>query len=291
MIPRHGQILKLLADGRERPVTHLARRFGVALMTIRRDLAELAATGQLVRTHGGALLARPGHIEFAFQRRGEAHHREKHAIARAAAALVGPGMTVSLDTGTTTLAIARAIAGVDRLKVLTSSLAIAAALYPHENIELVLLGGIARQGSPDLHGDLTEENLRRFRVQIAFLGADAVSPDGCYTVDAGVARVSRAMIANAIQKVLVADHSKFQNTAFRRFAALNDLDLLITDGGAPPATRRWLSRAVRQVVYARPGRRPPRTGVSPVPAGGQIAGDGMSSGPAGRRSHVVRQDA
>jgi DeoR family transcriptional regulator, fructose operon transcriptional repressor len=133
--------------------------------------------------------------------------------------------------------------------VLTSSLAIAAELYPCEGLELVLLGGTVRKGSPDMAGPLTEENLRRFRVNLAFLGADAVSPDGLFTTDAGTAGVSAAMIAGAEAAVLVADGSKFQATAFVKFAGWADIDAVMTDAGVPADARAWLEAAVGKVTY------------------------------------------
>ncbi|HOS43352.1 MAG TPA: hypothetical protein PK794_06650, partial [Armatimonadota bacterium] len=168
---------------------------------------------------------------------------EKQAIARAAAALVEPGMTLVLDTGTTTLEVARAIVGVPDLTVLTSSLAIASALYGRENISLILLGGGVRQHSPDLSGPLTEENLRRFRTHLAVLGADAADRDGLYTADQAIAAVSRAMIASAEETVLVADSDKFAKRAFVHFADWAEITHLVTDSGLGKDDQRWLAKA------------------------------------------------
>jgi DeoR/GlpR family transcriptional regulator of sugar metabolism len=115
----------------------------------------------------------------------------------------------------------------------------------------VLLGGTARKGSPDLQGEITEDNIRRFRVHLAVLGADAITPDGLYTTDAAVSRVSRAMIVNARERLVVADSSKLSQVAFVKFADWKDIDILITDDAAPAAARRWLKRAARKVIYAR----------------------------------------
>ena len=103
-------------------------------------------------------------------------------------------MTVALDTGTT-LEVSNAIAGIENLTVLTSSLAIASTLYARDTINLVLLGGKARRGSPDLAGWLTEENLKHFRVDVTMVGADGADRDGLYTNDESIARVTQAMIA------------------------------------------------------------------------------------------------
>ncbi|MCX7804465.1 MAG: DeoR/GlpR family DNA-binding transcription regulator [Planctomycetota bacterium] len=252
MNARQAEILEILQRDGKASVQALARRFRVNAMTIRRDLVALQATGRVARTHGGAMLARTGVVEFAFAEKARRNMEQKKAIAAEIAGLVPPGSTVSLDTGTTTLEAARAIAGIPGLTVLTSSLAIASALYARENVNLVLLGGTVRKNSPDLSGPLTEDNLRKFRVSIAVLGADGASPEGVFTLDEGVARVSRAMIAGAEKTILAADSSKFSAAAFVRFAEWSDIDIVVTDEGAPPSVRGWLEKKAGRVIYARP---------------------------------------
>ena len=253
--PRHAEILDVLASGGDASVQDLADRFGVSLMTIRRDLAMLENEGELTRTHGGAVRSKAGVVEFAFEERAKEHAHEKQAIGEAVAAMIRPGMAVSLDTGTTTLEVARAtvrsIGSRAPLTVLTSSLVIASALYAHDNIDLVLLGGTARKGSPDLTGWLTEENLKRFRVDLAVLGADGVSRDGVFTTDVNVARVSQAMAAGAAQTVLAVDHGKFEQSAFVRFASWSKFTHVVTDDQVPPPIRSWLNKAVKHVIYAK----------------------------------------
>ncbi|MCG3149685.1 MAG: Glucitol operon repressor [Verrucomicrobiae bacterium] len=249
MHSRHHEIIESLQAGRSVSVARLAARFRVTPATIRRDLDELQAAGRLERTHGGAVLSKPGQIEFRLRRREEVMAAAKKAIAAAAAGLVSPGMSVTLDTGTTTLEVARALSGIENLRVLTSSLAVAAALHPFEGIRLTLLGGEARRNEPDLFGELTEENLRRFRVDIAFIGADRVTPDGLFTNSPEVARVSQAMIRGAQQCVLVADSSKFGTPSFYHFSSWDNIHTVVTDTGLKD--RRWVTRNAK-LILAKP---------------------------------------
>ena len=262
MNARQQDIEHLLQAGATLKVADLARRFWVSGMTIRRDLDALESAGRLARTHGGAVLSRAGVIEFAFAEAGRRHAAEKRAIAGAVAAEIRPGMTVSLDTGTTTLEVARAMAGLRNVKVLTASLAAASVLYAHADVELVLLGGTARRGSPDLTGPLTEENLGRFRVDLAVLGADALAPDGVYTTDVGVSRVCRAMAAHARRAIVAADSSKIGHTAFYRIAGWSDFHELVTDAGVPAPARKWLAKIGCRVQYV-PVPAPGTSGATP----------------------------
>jgi len=247
---RQAAIVNLLAENGDVTVQSLARRFGVSEMTIRRDLMLLERAGELTRTHGGAVLSKAGIIEFSFKKKERECAEEKRAIAREAAALVHPGMAVTLDTGTTTLEVARAIARVKPLTVLTSSLAIASVLHAHDPIELVLLGGTARKGNPDLTGWITEENLKRFCVDVAFIGADGVSPDGVYTTEMSIARVSQAMLAGSKHNVLVLDHRKFEQPSLVRFSSWDEIHRIITDNRVPAPTRKWLRKLGKPITFA-----------------------------------------
>jgi len=219
-------------------------------MTIWRDLEVLERENRITRTHGGALLSAPVVAAFAFHERRQSHMAEKTAIARAAVQRVQPGMTLILDTGTTTMEVARALGGIARLKVLTSSLAVASILLTHDDLELVLLGGTVSKGSPDLSGALTVDNLAAFRADLAFIGADAMDKRGIYTSNQSIARASRAMIASAQRTILVADSSKFGNTAFVCIAAWHAIDGLLTDDRLSADARRWGERSLRNLTLA-----------------------------------------
>ncbi len=250
MNARQKRIVEILTQNGEVFVQELAKRLKVTAMTIRRDLHLLERQGSLIRTHGGAVLSSAGIIEFSFLKKGEQHGTEKRAIAARVATMVTPGMTVVLDTGTTCLEVAKAINGINPLKVLTSSLAIASALYARDNIDLVLLGGKARKGNPDLTGWLTEENLKHFRVDMAVCGADGADREGVYTTDEAVAHVSQGMIACAGITVLAADCSKFGKTSFLKYGSWSDFDHVVTDSGLSSEARRWLHRVAKSVIYA-----------------------------------------
>jgi DeoR/GlpR family transcriptional regulator of sugar metabolism len=245
---RHEQILALLGARGECSVEALAEDFGVSTMTVRRDLAELVASGRVQRTHGGAALSSAGIAQFRFVRRNEHCAAEKRAIAQAVAGRVAPGMSVVLDTGTTALEVARELRSVGDLRVLTTSLPIAAELHDAPGLELILLGGVFRRGLPDLTGPLTERNLAEFRVDLAVLGADAVEPEGIFTNDLSVARVTQAMVAAAKAAVLVVDHSKFARRAFAKYADWEQFATVFTDSGLSADTREWLSRIGPELV-------------------------------------------
>ena len=262
MNARQTEIMALLDSRGDVRTRALASRFAVTPMTIRRDLDALSRSGRVERTHGGAIRSREAVVEFAFSERRRRCGPQKQAIGSAIASMFEPGMTVVLDSGTTTLEVARAMAAMKGVTVLTTSLAIASALYASGGVEVVLLGGSMRKNSPDLSGFLAEENLRRFAADVAVLGADAAAPQGVYTTDISVARTSAAMLACARRRILAADSSKFGARALFRYAGWRDFHLVVTDPGLTPETGRWLRKAVADVqeVFVARGRGAPHGG-------------------------------
>ncbi len=250
-ITRRQRILERLQTTGECQVAELAREFGVSQMTVRRDLDLLAHAHQVLRAHGGAASVARVAFDFQFMQRAEERQAAKAAIGLAAAALVQPGQSVLLDSGTTTLAVARALKTRGAGTVITTSLPIASELQYVEALELILLGGTLRRESPDLIGAFTEWNLEQLRADIAFIGAEAVTPDGVvYSASPAVARLLRKMAAAARAVYIVADSAKFGRSALARLGALRDWCGLITDDGLTPAGGARLRRAGARVIVA-----------------------------------------
>lgn len=213
-------------------VAELAAAFGVSAMTIRRDLAELAARGLIDRTYGGAVIQRPTAVEPTYNEKVRLHAEEKDRIGRAAAELVTDGDTLILDAGSTTLAVARHLKGKRDLTVVTNDLLIACELVPVHGIRVILAGGICRPDFFCTVGLPCEELLRQISANKLFLGADAVDAErGVTNATWEEVPVKRLMMQAAQQVVLVADHSKFGWAALALVARLDEIDQIITDSG------------------------------------------------------------
>ncbi|HEY1107107.1 MAG TPA: DeoR/GlpR family DNA-binding transcription regulator, partial [Opitutaceae bacterium] len=143
-------------------IAALAEEFDVSEMTIRRDFAALEEKSHVQRTHGGAVLTERMILEFDYRERREHNRAAKCAIAAEARMLVQPGQRLILDSGTTTLELAALLKDGERLTVITPSLAVASELQHAAGVEVILLGGVIRRGSPDLTGPVTEHCLELF---------------------------------------------------------------------------------------------------------------------------------
>ncbi len=233
-------------------VNELAAQFNVSGMTIRRDLQALADQGKVIRTHGGAAMAERISFEFDFLKRAEEQETAKTAIGEAAAAIVEDGQSVLLDSGTTTLAVARQLKGKKNLMVVTTSLPIASQLQYDAEIAVLLLGGYLRAGSPDLAGALTEANLQTLHAEVAFIGADGIDARGnVYNQSPEVAHLLAKMAAAADRVFVVADHSKLGKTALWRFGRLKDWAGLVTDATADRGLVAALKKSGVRIIKAR----------------------------------------
>lgn len=246
---RRTQIRERLAADSGVSISKLAADFGVSEMTVRRDLDALAETTQVQRTHGGAMLAPRMVVDFDYRQRREVQRESKQAIARAARALVQPGQRLLLDTGTTTLELATLLRDAEDITVITPSLAVASELQDAPGVEVVLLGGVIRRGSPDLTGPVTEHCLELFSADLAFQGADGIGEDGAiYNSDLRLARVDKMMRRIARKSCVLADHTKIGITALAKSGTLADVHYFITDNGCSVAARRRFARLGPQVI-------------------------------------------
>jgi DeoR family transcriptional regulator of aga operon len=226
---RLATILERLSESGGVGVSDLARDLAASPATVRRDLRLLEQQRLLSRTHGGAV-AHGVLYELPLRYRGARHGDEKRRIARCAAERVEEGMVVGLTGGTTTTEVARTIAEVRRLTIVTNSLSIAAELAVRPNLKLVLTGGVARPESYELIGPLAEATLSELHLDLAVVGVDGISASsGLTTHHETEASTNRALIARAGCTVVVTDSSKIGRATFARIVEVGAVEELITD--------------------------------------------------------------
>lgn len=229
-IKRRSKITDMVKSNQEVEISALASFFGVSEMTIRRDLDALALAGHVKRTHGGAVIAEKMEFEFDFAQRRSANQKAKKAIAKKAVEFITPGCKLLLDTGTTTLELAYLLKNFSELTVITPSLAVASVLQFSAGVQTVLLGGILRQGRPDLTGVVTEKVLDMFMVDIAFQGADGIGIDGeLFNEDMRIAKVDQKIRNRAKKSYILSDSSKIGKTNLASNGNLSQVEALITD--------------------------------------------------------------
>ncbi|SHK35898.1 DeoR/GlpR family DNA-binding transcription regulator [Desulforamulus aeronauticus] len=247
---RQEKIHSLLQEYGHLTVAELAQRFDVSEMTIRRDLKSLAALGLVQREHGRALYPQTSSSEARFlSRLGEAE-REKTAIGRVAAELIGEGETVILDAGTTALAVAQAIN--KPCVVITNSLPIASVLATgEEGMTVLVTGGEVRGATQALVGPLARASFTGFNADKVFLAATGASLErGLSTNNMLESEVKQAMLLAARQVILVAHSEKFHQVYYHTFAHWDKVHTVVTDAGLPEEERRELEKLGVKVLIA-----------------------------------------
>jgi len=230
----------------------LAERLAISLSTIRRDLIELEEEGVITRTRGGAVSATRGLVldTIPGDRAGQ-HLKEKTSIAKAAVELISGAGCIILDTGTTTLEIARQLFPRQPLRVITDSIEIAYELRDRENVSVLVTGGLLKPGANILYGSFGEDMLSSMHAQICVMGAIGVSiREGLTKHDLEALAIRKKMLEISHQLICVADSSKFNVTGLVSVCPIDRIDILVTDAGIDPKFKAALENLGIKVIIA-----------------------------------------
>ncbi|MDQ0935504.1 DeoR/GlpR family DNA-binding transcription regulator [Streptomyces turgidiscabies] len=240
-------------------VNELTRKLGVSDMTVRRDLDALARQGVLEKVHGGAVpVVEASTHEPGFEAKSGLELTAKEDIARAAAELVSAGSAIALSGGTTTYALAHQLLDVPDLTVVTNSVRVADVFHTAQRVSgqrqgaatVVLTGGV-RTPSDSLVGPVADRAIASLHFDVLFLGVHGISVEaGLSTPNLAEAETNRRLVQSARRVVVVADHTKWGTVGLSSFAALEQVDTLVTDSGLVSEARGEVSEHLRRLIVA-----------------------------------------
>ncbi|ASR34134.1 DeoR family transcriptional regulator [Prauserella marina] len=249
---RRQAILRAVIEAGEIRIDDLTSRFSVSLMTMHRDLDDLADR-RLLRKFRGRAAAYPAlTMETAKRFREGLHLPYKEALCAMAITEVAEAQTVFLDDSTTLFPLARRLAERDGITVVTNSLEIARIVGEDGRGEVVVLGGRYTEFDSCVGADALSA-LRRIRADVGFVSATAVAASRLYHPVRDYADLKEAVVAAANRNVLVVDHSKFGRTATYAYGDVSAYDVVITDDQVPSAEIESLRAAGTRVVLASAG--------------------------------------
>ncbi len=229
---RKRYILATLGQRGSLEVAATALHLRTTPITVRRDLARLAEQGLLVRTHGGAVLPGVANNPVAFARKVAVNPDQKAAICRLAAGQIVAGDTIFIDCGSTTFPLCALVRHL-KIRVITNSLPVLFELVGSA-VQVVVAGGEVDAERQAVHGTVAVEQLTRYRVDKAFIGADGLSlRRGLSANSEQEAAVSLAVAAAARHVYVLCDASKLEQDKYFQFAPLALAGTLVTDAGAP----------------------------------------------------------
>ncbi len=235
MQDRREQIHELVRRRGFASIDALARRFDVSPQTIRRDINELCERNLLARFHGGAGL--PSSVEnIDYTTRKVMRPEAKRRIAHSLASHVPDNASLFINIGTTNEAVARALLGHNRLRIITNNLHVASILGANPDFEVIIAGGTERSRDGGIIGEATIDFVSQFRVDIGVIGISGIDEDGTLLdFDYREVRVAQAIIAHSRRVFLAADHSNFGRNAMVRLGNLAQIGALFTDRPVPRA--------------------------------------------------------
>lgn len=221
----------------------LASRFDISLSTVRRALNDLETAGIIRRHHGGAsLLEKDLTAGYDFITEDNTHASEKHRIAEFADDLIQDGMTVMLDGGTTTYAVAKFLLK-KRVIVITNSLPIAALFNEVSTCETIVTGGTIYNRLGVLYGPVCEANISEMHADLAFMGCAGITKEGIWNSNAMLASFQRAMITSSDHTYFMADHSKLDKRALNLTNRFENCISVITTTPLPESIEKALKSA------------------------------------------------
>lgn len=233
---RRAIILKMLENENEVSVTTLSKELQVSEVTIRKDLTNLQNRKLLVRTRGGAIRRPVENLneDTAISQKSMFNFHEKQRIGKLASTLINNGDHIMLDSGTTTMEIARHLDAFTNLTIVTNALNIAEELMKYKRFTVVMLGGHVRINSHSTIGPIALKTLSHFTNYKLFLGVDSFSfENGISTPNMEEAMLNQAMISQASEVIAVFDSSKFNKRSFCHIADAEQINAIVTDNNLP----------------------------------------------------------
>jgi DeoR family transcriptional regulator of aga operon len=231
---RQHEVMRLLEEAGRVSVPDLAERFGVSLVTVRKDLERLERRRLLHRVRGGAVPA-PTPDEGAFEIRLHLHTAEKIAVAREAARMVHDGDAIAVDGSTTCYYLIKELLKLNRrgLVVVTNGLPAAEALA-ESDATVVMPGGTLRRSSWALVGDMGATLAGRGRLTYGFFGLRALSPElGLLDLSPEETAVKRRLVSISAAVYGLFDNSKVGRFALHPFVETAGITGLVCDDGVP----------------------------------------------------------
>ncbi len=254
---RYEEIYNLLErEGSVRTIT-LCNTLQTSRETIRRDLETMEAKGMLRRIRGGAMKLdvsqNKNQTYTSFSKRRDENLDHKEEIAYEALNYIGEGQAIALDSGTTSLFLARVLKNkFHSLTVVTNSFAVAQELAGAEGITLVLTGGVYRADEEAFVSDVATLIFSKINVDIFFLTTCGISVERGITYQRmDEISVQNKMMEAADRTIVVADSSKIGNNSLVKMCGIEEVSMLITDSGVSAGQVKAFENAGVRVAIAR----------------------------------------
>lgn len=207
----------------------LSNHFGISLNTVRRDILELQNRGNIRKVYGGVssnLVNRP--LDFSIRK--NKNSEAKRIIGQLAAGFVSDGSSIFIDSGSTTPNLLPYLSEKNGVTVITHSLTAMYEAATHTNLNLIALGGIYAPSTSSFAGISTLDALSRLSIQTIFISASGVNLENGLSNNSYLeAEIKRSVVQRCNRVILMADQSKFDQTAVISFCSFAQLYAIVTN--------------------------------------------------------------
>lgn len=247
---RHSILLDVCMN-REVSIATLAQKYNTSQMTIWRDLEHLDKNHYIQKTQTGKIKkSQVLSLDPNIYSRSEDHHAEKVAIALKAIDLISDNDIIGIDNSTTAMELARLLFTKESITVVSNNMLLMPILYGHPKLKFISAGGALKFSGYSTEGELAISTIQQFNYDKVFFSGNAADAEfGLSNTDEFETGTKRAFLRNALQAILLCDHSKLGKKAVYRFCETRNIDILITDSEAEDKQiRAFEENGVRVIV-------------------------------------------
>lgn len=233
---RFAKIIDYLRANNTATVSELAKLNKVSMDTVRRDLEELEEYGALDRVHGGAVWRRESLLQHVYEMRTTINAEAKRHLATLVSEILDDGQTVLINSGSTTVEIAKYIAShYKRLTIITNDIDIVKVLAHKDTFKIIMLGGFVEKSENATYGELCENEVEKYSADVGIFAVNSISEErGVRDFRIKQIEAYQKMIDISKKVVIATDSSKFGKNSFMPLCDLNQVDYILSDEGLPP---------------------------------------------------------
>lgn len=251
-IERRRQIISMLEEEKSVMVLQLSKLFGVTEETVRRDLEKLEKQGVLKRTYGGAVINESNHQDIPFTIREVTNKQGKKCIGEIVSQYINDGDTILLDSSSTALQVAEFLKTKTKLTIITNSVMMLTKLAKEEGIKVISTGGILRESAMSLVGNVTENTIKSYNVDVAIFCCKGIHMEkGITDSNEQECQVKKSMLEVADKVFLAVDKTKFDKKAFVKICDINKVDKVFTDEKLNEAWEEKLHNNEAELIYCK----------------------------------------
>ncbi|CAJ1200868.1 Lactose phosphotransferase system repressor [Companilactobacillus paralimentarius] len=225
---RHEQILQIINREGYIETEELAKMLNVTGMTIRRDITELEKEKQIIRVRGGVeSIQNNKKSEKTTKEKLTLNNELKLQIAYKVDHIIENDQNVFLGAGTTINALLPKLIN-KGLHLVTNNLE-AFNYFVNNGEDVMLTGGKLHKVTGEFYGEVAIRSFENLLFDYAIGSTNGIYNQNVTTANTGEGHIQMEAFNHSKKIIIVADHTKFDESDMYTFINANKVDYLVTD--------------------------------------------------------------